>query len=590
MSVADELDELAKEFSPSAQVREFMDVYAELPAPWFGSNARVPGGPSMPPTALEMLAASGGFQTLDGASLLDETVTGDKIAVGEIEAGHIASGSIDTVHFAASATIALVTNDGATVVIDSTGLAIYDGRIALVDNYGSVVMTGGGFAGSWLDFLAYNNMYNATWRAAPPTPASNITVGEASANQVPSWVWGITSGTSITARWMADATSPSGAKMRLSIASGGAAADQAEFTQVIPIIGTKARHWTYLPRVTFECPTVEMGTAGLAVVYIGTQYLKADGVTTTGPYSISARNLSGINSGANNLADVQIVANSGKGAPADAAYLRIKIGMYRSTAANTAAGSVYVYDIFPQRGEEQVVLTDNADPETYGYGTLYQGAGILRMAPAQGTHSNVSTFWLAPTAAGFSALAPSGTLTIEATSSVSLDANSIDLNATYLNLNGGNSINLGATNLNLAGGNSINLDATTTLDLYGATIQIVGTNITLDGKLKYELLATSFSARQDNFNPETNGGRPIWVIDNTSAGSRAITGISIGQTNGTIRHLHNVSGAQNITLEHEDLNSSATNRFWLGTTAYTITPNEGVTIFYYGGRWRVLDK
>lgn len=377
MTLARELEELADEFSPTAQMREFMDVYSELPAPWFGSNARVPGGPATPPTALEMLSQSGGFQVLDGASLLDETVTGDKIAVAEI----------DTVHFAATATIALLTNDGADVVIDASGLTIYDGRFSIIDDYGSVVMTGGGFSGSWLDFLLFG-AYNAGWRAAPPTPANNITVGAAGQNRMPGWVFTQSTGTGVTAKWTADTTAPMGAKNRMSIASG-IAGDEGYFTQYIPVSTSKSRTWTLRPKVTVICSSV--GTAGLAKAYIWTQYYKADGITPTGSSSMLSATLTQINAAASNTYELSIAANVNGMIPADAGYLRVDVGLKRDTAANSAAGSVDFYEVIMQRAEERLMLTDEANPTTYSYALIRQVEGTLYLrADAQSAISPYS--------------------------------------------------------------------------------------------------------------------------------------------------------------------------------------------------------
>jgi hypothetical protein len=55
-----------------------------------------------------------------------------------------------------------VKNAATTVTVDETGLVITNGALTFQDTYGTQVLTGGGFSGAWMDFLA-RRLYNATF-------------------------------------------------------------------------------------------------------------------------------------------------------------------------------------------------------------------------------------------------------------------------------------------------------------------------------------------------------------------------------------------------------------------------------------------
>lgn len=69
-------------------------------------------------------------------------ITQREMGVGEIESANIKANAIKTIHFEASATIKLVTNDGSTVVINEDGIAITDGSISVENGSGTVIIDG----------------------------------------------------------------------------------------------------------------------------------------------------------------------------------------------------------------------------------------------------------------------------------------------------------------------------------------------------------------------------------------------------------------------------------------------------------------
>lgn len=99
-------------------------------------------------------------------------------------------------------------NFPATVSVDNDGLHIADGSLFIDDAYGSSVLGASGFAGTWADFIALG-LYNGTF-AAGVTGA----ITYASTTDLPYWVASNGTGTGTTLTRTADATWPSGYRLR----------------------------------------------------------------------------------------------------------------------------------------------------------------------------------------------------------------------------------------------------------------------------------------------------------------------------------------------------------------------------------------
>lgn len=109
----------------------------------------------------------------------------DALVAGEITAGVIAAGAIGADQIAANAVTAgklettltlsstvQTATSGPRVVLDSSGVAIYEGALSFEDDYGSTVMTGAGFGPSWFDFIRngiYDSMFSS-FAAVDPLP------------------------------------------------------------------------------------------------------------------------------------------------------------------------------------------------------------------------------------------------------------------------------------------------------------------------------------------------------------------------------------------------------------------------------------
>lgn len=116
----------------------------------------------------------------DGSTLVNGTMIAGLIRAGAIAADQIAAGSIGTEHFQVTATIGNVENSSSSVVIDATGITITEGALTFQDQYGSTVLTGGGFSSSWSKFIT-DGMYNSDFaagelRANTPWPSVDDTL------------------------------------------------------------------------------------------------------------------------------------------------------------------------------------------------------------------------------------------------------------------------------------------------------------------------------------------------------------------------------------------------------------------------------
>lgn len=79
---------------------------------------------------------------VDRTQIADDAITTPKLVVNAVVAEKIAAEQIGTEHFQATATIRLVTNAGATVIIDEDGLAVIQGKIEVRNPGGTVIIDG----------------------------------------------------------------------------------------------------------------------------------------------------------------------------------------------------------------------------------------------------------------------------------------------------------------------------------------------------------------------------------------------------------------------------------------------------------------
>lgn len=165
--------------------------------------------------------------TITASNIAASAITSSELAANAVIAGKIAAGTIATADLNATCSIKLVSNVGATVVIDSTGITITDGKLILKDYAGINVIGAAGFAGSWLDFLASGGIYNSTFAVASTSdiPVSEVGTGSTVADyaasvgqNLPYWVVSASGG---VIKQVTDADGPNGKALEFSSTGAG---------------------------------------------------------------------------------------------------------------------------------------------------------------------------------------------------------------------------------------------------------------------------------------------------------------------------------------------------------------------------------
>lgn len=272
-------------------------------------------------------------------------------------------------------------------ITDDLGNVYYDeGDTQIVDPHGNPIYSNDpdptiAFGSQAADYFAMG-VLNGSFGVGPP---EGVSTAIGSNNNLPYWTGPhVVSGSSITVSQVPDASGTE-YNLRFDMAPG-AAGDEVYMEHLARIPHSKA--FTVVPTAIAYCPTALMGTAGSAKTYIVAQYLQADGTTTTGPenVNVSWSTLTMLNAQPGNLRTREAYPNTTGVVPADAAFVRIRVGLKRDAAATTAAGGVEITDVRLQRGDIQALLTDDTDPATYGPGAIHQMNGSLIAYPAALTH------------------------------------------------------------------------------------------------------------------------------------------------------------------------------------------------------------
>lgn len=128
-------------------------------------------------------------------------------------------------------------------------------------------------------------------------------------------------------------------------------------------------------------------------------------------------------------------------------------------------------------------------------------------------------------------------------------------------------------------------DVSDTLDIYGASLQLRGTNVSVAGRITDNSVTTpaQWTAQVDNF--ALTAGSGIYRVSTDA--SRDLTGLSGGAAGNRIR-LFNI-GSFAVVLKHESASSTAANRFALpGAADLTLNAGHCVVLWYDGtsSRWR----
>jgi hypothetical protein len=229
----------------------------------------------------------------------------------------------------------------------------------------------GGFGPAVRRFItAY--IYNGDFSIPPRLPTSDV---NDATNKLPYWSFVVVSGSSVQAVSTVDAANASGRTLVFTMAEG-AAGDEGYIEQIVPVNGSRSQSYIYLPVPSWRTGAVVNGIQ----VTLSWQFLKQDGVTTTGSAISGAQTTTAI--GANTTYDLLL----GTGLiPTDAYYVRIRVGVRRAAAAITDTLTVSLCEVRLIVGGTQLLQPDGSAPGTYGSMLLRQDAGVVRLLAGVGS-------------------------------------------------------------------------------------------------------------------------------------------------------------------------------------------------------------
>jgi hypothetical protein len=273
----------------------------------------------------------------------------DDIQANSITAGQIAAAAISADEIAAGA----ITTD----------------KLGLVDAGGTTLLNASGFGPTWRRFIQ-SGVYNSDFYAPPPTVGNVL---NNSTNPLPYWTYTQVSGTKITGQHIDDAGVASGHVVRFTMATAGAAGDKTQLEQYVPISGSLARFSNYQINATFKATADSLAEMFLEVAPVNAALsVVGAGVTT------DAVTLTEINATSANVLTVNFTDNGQLPTPADAAFLRIRVGMRRGSAGVNDTGTGYVAEVTVDRMISEIRVPDQSDPTKIG-GQIVSGSGVLSL-------------------------------------------------------------------------------------------------------------------------------------------------------------------------------------------------------------------
>jgi len=207
-----------------------------------------------------------------------------------------------------------------------------------------------------------------------PTPDTTVDLADIT-NKFPGWSFVQSSGTAITARWVA--TTAGGSVVFTMVA--GSAGDDSYIEQIVPMSGASAD----LRGVSAVAAWATATISNSAEAYITAQYLTGDGSTTTGAAttgSVGASTLFGGNAYA-----VSVLPDTTGRIPTAAGYLRIRIGLRRAAAVVGATNVLTLGSSYLRPLQSSVYVLDQSDPTANAMWSLRAQSGVLDIAASTGS-------------------------------------------------------------------------------------------------------------------------------------------------------------------------------------------------------------
>lgn len=248
---------------------------------------------------------------------------------------------------------------------------------SMFDKFGNPIVStdqdsvNAGFGAGVRRFLT-SGIYNSDFALAPPS--TDIIF---SGNPLPYWTFVAASGTAVSAQSVPDSSSGSGRVMRFQMAAG-AANDEGYIEQIIPVNGSRNQVYSYIVSAGLVIGAV-WDTVDIQIT-VAQQYLDGAGVALGSEAKYAAVGASP--AGTILERSTSVVAAYNATVPADAYYLRVRLGLRRRPAgANGANGYIDFTEVYLSIGVPNVYLADRFDPTNYSPARFQQISGRLHIQP-----------------------------------------------------------------------------------------------------------------------------------------------------------------------------------------------------------------
>lgn len=279
----------------------------------------------------------------------------------------------------------------------NTGPVVATGVVGdLLDDQGNVLLgsgsdsTASGFGPAIRRYIT-SGVYNGDFALAPPFPDSSIVQAW---NPLPFWTFTQAGGVGITAMSEEDPASGSGRILTFQMVGNGSAADDSYIEQLVPINASRSQAYAYRVRVAF----IGGPTVSSAKVYIHAAFVTNDGSTVTGTEATREQTTTVL--GADTVFDLSAAPGTSDGViggqvPADAYYIRIRVGYKRDAESTATAETVSVAEVHLITGSSEVMIEDITAPAnqpariirqsgvTYILGRGTTSAGLIQAPYAQ---------------------------------------------------------------------------------------------------------------------------------------------------------------------------------------------------------------
>lgn len=308
----------------------------------------------------------------------------------------LALGWTMTDHVYEQAEDAQVLTASAETLVDPWG----DPRYQDVDDPTSQAVIGQYAAGvgSAQQTILTSGVVNGDFAQGPPDPDAPI----GDENPLPGWMW--SGAASISARWIADATSPGGGALRWTVPEGTPAGSTAYIEQIIPV----GREEMRAPRLAV---VPDAGASSTTSWYRQLQPLTAAGSTTGTAYVPTT--LWGWDDDDSDLAGVQRLLQS---IPDDARYLRVRIGVQQTVSAAGSDLQADLREVWVGRLDpvEVTIVCAVGTINATGTTTIYPATGFSVSISMGGGWPGGMIGWVRLIGARLSTPRTSGTLSITA--------------------------------------------------------------------------------------------------------------------------------------------------------------------------------